>query len=75
MICQNENLITNPNYKYFDYNFEINEIECSNYIIVYYNETIEYQNGFLINGIDSRNSIAFILIENNIYYSHEKCYC
>ena len=72
VICQKEKLITNQNYLYFDYNIEINEYECRDFIIVYYKQTTEYESGFLINGIDSRNNILFIINENNIYHIDDK---
>ena len=72
VVCQKENLIINSNFNKFDYNIEINEYECQNYISVYYKEETDYETGFLVNGIDSRNDILFIINENNLYYTNEK---
>ena len=72
VVSQSENLITNINYKYFDYDFDMNFFKCKNYIVVYYSQAIEYDSGFLISGIESRNNIAFIINENNMYKTDEK---
>ena len=72
VVSQSENLITNINYKYFDYDFDMNFFKCKNYIVVYYSQAIEYDSGFLISGIEGRNNIAFIINENNMYKTDEK---
>ena len=72
IVIQKKDIITNTNYNYFDYNIEINEYECQNYIIVYYKDAIEYENGFLINSIDCRNNVLFIYNDNNIYKISDK---
>ena len=72
VVWQKENLIINSNFNKFDYNIEINEYECQNYISVYYKEETDYETGFFVNGIDSRNDILFIINENNLYYTNEK---
>jgi len=72
IVSQKEELLTNPNYKYTDYNIDINESECQNYIKVYYKEAIEYENGFIIKGINSRNNILFIINEGNLNNANEK---
>ena len=71
-VCQNENIITNINYKYYNGSIGFDEYECQNYIIIYYNQTTEYDEGFFINGIDSRKDVLFIINENNKYYIDEK---
>ena len=72
IVYQNENLIINKNYKYFDYDFDINVYECKNYIVVYYSQAIEYKEDFLIKRIESRNNISFIINDNKIYKTDEK---
>ena len=71
-VSQKEELLTNPNYKYIGSNIEKNESECHSYIIVYYKEAIEYESGFIIEGINSRNNILFIINEGNINGTNEK---
>ena len=72
IIIQNKDIITNENFKVFEHIIETNEFECSNYIIVYYKEAIEYGNGFYIDEIDSRKNILFIYNNNNMYTINEK---
>ena len=71
-VSQKEKLLTNPNYKYNTSNIENDESECHSYIIVYYKEAIEYESGFIIEGINSRNNILFIINEGNINGTNEK---
>ena len=72
VVRQKENIITNINYKYIDYNLDINEYECKNFMLVYYNQTTEYKSGFLVSGINSRNNLLFIINENKFYYINEE---
>ena len=74
IVCQNDNIIINSNYNNLccDFNIEKNECDCLNNIKVYYDERIEYENGFLIDGINSRNNILFIFNDNKIYKANEK---
>ena len=71
-ISQNSDIITNENHKYFDYNINMNEYKCSSFIIIYYKDSITYEKGFLIDGIDSRNYVSFIFNDNVMYLINEK---
>ena len=73
VVCQNEKekMITNPNYQYICCNYNNNECECTNNIIIYYKEKTEYATGFIYgNGtteIETRKDISYIYIDDNIY--------
>ena len=64
IVCQNSDIITNPNVKQIccDFNIETDLCESSNYIIVYYGQNdTEYDSDFINK---YRNNISFIIYEN-----------
>ena len=63
IVCQNSDIITNPNIKQHCCDIKIESCEFTNYIIVYYgNNDTEYNSGFIN---DYRNNISFIINENS----------
>ena len=65
-VCQNSDIITNPNAKYTccDYNIEKKSCYFENYIILYYNSNSTYNNGFIN---EYRTKISYIINENKYY--------
>ena len=72
IICQNKQIITNPNARYLCFNYDINnDCECLNNILIYYGKAVNYTYGFRYNEkgeeIESRLGISYIYINDKIY--------
>ena len=66
-ICQKEKNIQNLNIenKCGYYNIDKRKFDSTNLIIIYFNKNVEYKSGF-INGIESRNTIDFLVNDDKI---------
>jgi len=70
IVCQNKEIITNPNDEYICCHYDIKNhvCGCSNYISLKYIENVKYENGFNPNNqIESRNNVWFIYLDDKRY--------
>ena len=74
IVCQNETLITNPNVEKKCFNLDI----CSNNILIYYKNESNYNISFIFGTgeeeIESRKSIKYIYINDDIYEANSSLY-
>ena len=69
IVCQNSDIITNPNAIKFCCDFKTESCDFTNYIIVYYGQNdTEYNSSF---ANDYRNNISFIIYENSKFLKDE----
>ena len=83
VVCQNENenetLITNPNNQYICYDlYNDLKFKCANNILVYYKNESNYNKSFIFGTgeeeIESRKSIKYIYINDDIYEANSSLY-
>jgi len=71
MACQSEEFFQNKKFKYIccDYDIQSHTCKKSNYIIVYYGEKTDYENGF---NNTNREEIGFIIYNDSLYDKYTK---
>ena len=69
VICQSENILNNTNAIYACCDFTKSPLKCdsNNYMIVKYNDTVNYTYGFINGNCPSRNQISYIINKDFLF--------
>jgi len=73
IVCQNEIILNSSEATYCCCDLDKNPIkcDCDNYLTVKYKGKTEYTEGFINDGINSRNEISFIINQNKLFKKSE----